>query len=494
MPSQRTNTDRNSDVAYPSVHLSRLAFGSCHSRGAVDKRLSKSRSNNNGGLVANSTIWDVITATVEPQAFLWTGDAIYPPMKLKGDTPLDVMQDEYKQMMTNETLGYANFRRNQHLIGGLHGVWDDHDYGGNDRGRELTDKKRRRDVYLDFLGVSRSDTTRRQRRGLYSSVEFGSDIESNYSTHYAHSDERHNNKVKVIFLDTRWHREKHCIPSVGSNPYIPFGAIVACITRWITAGLDLPSYLPSWICSSRKLNAILGEEQWMWLEQELKGSSASVHIIVSSIQVLTTNPVVESWGHFPHEREKLLKLLNTVSGVIILSGDVHHAEISTTSSHHLTRSRIHSNKGAIVEVTSSGLTHSCDGPKIYGPLCRPILNLFPSHRFEGGNVKDVSLPSYYTGVNFGSIDFDWPSRSFEVNVHDEHGDVFLSTGSLGMDSSAGLTTKELEVVAKCIDGHFLGIVTRMKYPTVVIFLLFCCYFWKPVSSRLNWKSRHDKKD
>ncbi|KAL7481266.1 hypothetical protein ACHAW6_006943 [Cyclotella cf. meneghiniana] len=493
MAAQMTNTDRSSVATHPKLNLSRLAFGSCHSRGAVNKRLSKARSDNNG-LVTNSTIWDVITATVDPQTFLWTGDAIYPPMKIKGDTPIHLMQDEYEQMMTNDTLGYAKFIRGEHLIGGVHGVWDDHDYGGNDRGRELTQKEKRRDQYLDFVGVSKSDMSRRQRRGLYSSVEFGSNAESNHSTNNAQSDGQLNNKVKVIFLDTRWHREKHCIPSAGSNPYIPFGAIVACITRWLTAGLNLPSYLSSSICSSRKSNAVLGEEQWIWLERELKGSSASVHIIVSSIQVLTTNPVVESWGHFPAEREKLLKLLNNVSGVIILSGDVHHAEISTTSKHLVTQRRIHPNEGAILEVTSSGLTHSCDGPKIYGPLCQPILNSFPSHRFEGGNLKNVALPSYYTGINFGSIDFDWRSRSFEVKVHDERGDVLLSTGSLGMDSVAGLTIKELEGIAKCIDGHFLTIVKRMKFPFGVVLILICSFVLKPLSSRLKGKKCHSKKD
>jgi hypothetical protein len=126
MAAQMPTTDRSSDATYPKVNLSRLAFGSCHSRGAVNKRLSKARSDNNG-LLAKSTIWDVITATVEPQTFLWTGDAVYPPMKIKGDTPLYVMQDEYKQMMTNETLGYAKFVRGEHLVGGVHGVWDDHD-------------------------------------------------------------------------------------------------------------------------------------------------------------------------------------------------------------------------------------------------------------------------------------------------------------------------------------------------------------------------------
>ena len=459
---------QSSDIAYPSLNLTRLAFGSCHSR-AVNRRLAKSRADSNAN---NSTIWDVINSTIQPQTFLWAGDAIYPPMKIKGDTPVNVMQDEYHQMLTNDTLGYSKFVRDGHLTGGVHGVWDDHDYGGNDRGRELKQREERRNAYLDFLGVP-GTSSRRQRDGLYSSVEFGSD--------------EHNNTVKVIFLDTRWHREKHCIPSVGSNPYVPFGAIVACLTRWFTAGFNLPSHLPSSLCPSNKDNAVLGKEQWMWLERQLEESSASVHIVVSSIQVLTTNPVVESWGHFPEERAKLLKLLNNVPGLVILSGDVHHGEISTTSiqNDHAMNS-IASKHRAIIEVTSSGLSHSCDGPKIYGPLCQPILNLFTLHRFEGGNLKDISAPSYYTGLNFGSIDFDWAIRSFQVRIHDEYGKLILSTGCLSMDSCADMTPYQLESVAKCIDGHFLlaakKIISSPMYIIACLMTVFCLCFYLKISS------------
>lgn len=157
-------------------------------------------------------------------------------------------------------------------------------FGGNDRGRELKNREERRDLYLDFLRVPK-ESARWKRDGVYSSIEFGS--------------ERRNNKVKVIFLDTRFHRERHCVPSVGSSPFIPYGAIVACTTRLITAALDLPSILPRWTsCSNDK--EMLGEEQWAWLEAQLKGSTASMHVIVSSIQVLTTNPVVSMLCFFDH--------------------------------------------------------------------------------------------------------------------------------------------------------------------------------------------------
>ena len=48
-------------------------------------------------------------------------------------------------------------------------------------------------------------------------------------------------------------------------------------------------------------------------------------------QVLTSNPLVESWGHFPRSRKRLLDLLQRTdpAGLVILSGDVHHAELAS---------------------------------------------------------------------------------------------------------------------------------------------------------------------
>ena len=363
------------------------------------------------------------------------------------------------QMLHNKTLGYSQFvSNNDRLVGGVHGTWDDHDYGGNDRGYELNNKEERRDAYLNFLNVPK-DSPRYERRGMYSSIEFG----------------QNDNIVKVIFLDTRWHRDKHCIPSVGSHPSIPLGALLACLTRWITAGLNLPSILPSWTsCTNDK--KVLGEEQFRWLEEQVNESKASVHIIVSSIQVLTTNPVVESWGHFPTEKGRLLKTLNNVKGLVILSGDVHHAEISSTKSKNddEEQSTEASNDGAFVEVTSSGLTHSCDEP-FYGPLCKPILEAFPTNRLEGGNVKAPELPSYYTSRNFGSFDIDWKSRSYQVQVHDTSGQIVLST-RIKMDTAANKSVSDIHAIPNCINGHLIPVMRDVVSFYIAGFLIFCVWY------------------
>ncbi len=382
------------DLSYPNITLSRIAFGSCHSRGSVNKRISRDPT--------YKTIWTTIASSVKPQTFLWTGDAVYPPKEVKGDTPAEVLEKEFHEMKTNTTIGYVEFIRNNMLVAGVHGTYDDHDYGGNDRGNELKGKEHRRDLYLDFLGNNNKKKSNRQ--GVYHSVQFGESSQM----------------VKVIFLDTRYNRAKHCIPSVGAHPWVPQGAIVACLTRWITAGLNL--------CPIG--GDVLGEEQWRWLEQELEESSASIHIIVSSIQILTTNPVVESWGHFPRERDRPSS-----------------SKVSSTT------------RGAIIEVTSSGLTHSCE-TGWFGPFCKPILDLFPNHRFNGGAVISTD-PSYFTKENFGSISIDWDERKFDVKVHNESGHVVLNTGSIEMGSAANLSELELDAVAKCVDGHFLPLIQNI---------------------------------
>lgn len=75
---------------------------------------------------------------------------------------------------------------------------------------------------------------------------------------------------------------------------------------------------------------MLSEEQWSWLDDELfpkkndNSSFPELTVIVSSVQVLTTNPSVESWGHFPLERKRLLSKLRkfeieTGKSLLILS-------------------------------------------------------------------------------------------------------------------------------------------------------------------------------
>ncbi len=156
---------------------------------------------------------------------------------------------------------------------------------------------------------------------------------------------------------------------------------------------------------------VLGEEQWAWLENELLVESSTeeeaapeLFVILSSIQVWSTNPLMEGWGHFPKEQERLWNLLRThydsasstgrrapPAPVLFLSGDVHHGEIAGQPGYY--------------EVTSSGLTHHCGQHKLYGPVCEPILQTFTGHRDGISSIGDAQGNNgYYIGLNYGVLE------------------------------------------------------------------------------------------
>lgn len=236
-------------------------------------------------------LWDQIVSE-NPDLWIWMGDNIY------GDSPvMDTLSAKYARQNANP--GYQKLKASTPIIG----IWDDHDYGINDGGKNYAQKKASRDLMFDFLGVPDS-SPERAREGAYSSHIFGSG----------------ENLVKVILLDARYFRD-----------------------TLIRADRV---YLPN------ETGVILGETQWTWLENELRSSSAKVNLIISGIQMLPTEHPHEKWANFPKEREKLLNVI-AISGAktpILLSGDRHIAEIMKLEDERF--------PNGLYEITSSGLTHT----------------------------------------------------------------------------------------------------------------------------------------
>lgn len=145
---------------------------------------------------------------------------------------------------------------------------------------------------------------------------------------------------------------------------------------------------------------VLGEEQWKWLENELKSSPAKVNLIVSGIQILPTEHAYEKWANFPREREKLLNLISE-SGVntpILLSGDRHIAEVMK-----LTDSRF---PEGIYEITSSGLTHT------WNTL---------SEEKNSYRVSDLIAK-----LNYGLASINWRKGEVTFQVKGEEGATYAS--------------------------------------------------------------------
>jgi hypothetical protein len=242
---------------------------------------------------------------------------------------------------------------------------------------------------------------------------------------------------------------------------MPLGNAVACITRWLTSGLLLHKWAWLWGRDGCERESLLGDEQWKWLEQELlhphfNEAAATTEVppevffVLSSVQVWSTNPAMEGWGHFPAEQERLWNLLQqhyAAAGggapVIFLSGDVHHAEVL--------------GQNGYLEVTSSGMTHHCGQSKLYGQLCRPLLESFSEHRH--------SPSSYFIGHNYGTIDIDWGKRAVTVQVHDSNGQVALQVEQL-LDGSPPKLPLYRDL-PHTMDGHLIPRARRLAWTTAL---------------------------
>lgn len=254
----RTN---NTDTTSIDTDQFTIAFGSCNHQWE------------------DQPMWSTISKN-NPDLWIWTGDIIY------SDTEdMSKMKDDYLQQDNNPD--YANFKNQIPIIG----IWDDHDYGANNSGKEYLKKDSSKLLLFEFLDVPR-DNLAWNRKGAYQSYTYHSG----------------NLNIKILLLDARYFRD-----SRGDGN-----------------------------------GTILGEEQWQWLEQELSVSNADVHILVSGIQILPIDHRFEKWANIGDDRQRLLSILKGTKEPILISGDRHLAEISQWTD----------NQNHIVEITSSGLTHS----------------------------------------------------------------------------------------------------------------------------------------
>jgi alkaline phosphatase D len=274
-------------------------------------------------------MWPFIVES-KPDLWIWLGDNIY------GDTDdMKVLEEKYN--LQKRQPEYQKLIKNTPVIG----IWDDHDFGKNDAGIEYPFKKESQQLMLDFLDEPKN-SARRKQEGAYASYTYGSGQK----------------QVKVILLDARYFRDS--LQKQGKN-YIP-----------------------------NLKGDILGEQQWKWLEEELKNSKASLNIIGSGIQFIPDEHPYEKWANFPKARKRLFDIIagTKAKGVILLSGDRHIAEISKLEYPSISY--------PIYEVTASGLTHSSTN------------NTSEVNKHRVGKLVNV--------LNFGQIDVEWNKRPLEVKL------------------------------------------------------------------------------
>lgn len=248
-----------------------------------------------------------LAAEQQPAAFIFLGDNIY------GDTyNMDTLRNKYIRWMEQ-----PDFKRLDSSTT-IFATWDDHDFGWNDAGRYYPYKKESKEIFMEFFKEP-ANSERRKHEGIY-------------HTEFITQDEK---TIQVILLDVRTFRND--------------------VLRY-NKGDSLPRkeyfYTPDYKPHVSADSTLLGEEQWKWLDEELK-KPADLRLICSGSQFAIEYNGYEAWANFPHEQKKMLELIKSTkaNGVLFLTGDVHYAEISRLEEPGLY---------PIYDITASGITSTWD--------------------------------------------------------------------------------------------------------------------------------------
>lgn len=298
------------------VPLDRIAFGSCYNP-------------DRGG----GEMWRLIHSFAPDQLIL-LGDQFYADMRVdfsKRKSNLSVITEEYNKFTTDK-----EWIKLSHSVKSWSATFDDHDYGMNNGDKMFRHRNASQDLFWQFVGSSPFNERGERKSGVYSSRTVSVDVGGGAHSPFVY---------KIILLDSRSNKD-------------PAGT---------------------------KNGDFLGAEQWNWLAEQLMDPAPQLLLVGSSIQALPDDKLVEeNWGEFPRARERLLRLLAAASlspgqDVVLLSGDIHSAELSqarlTLSTHrHDRRSRGATGDNAggedalaeatlseqvlLRELTSSGLSHT----------------------------------------------------------------------------------------------------------------------------------------
>ena len=320
---EKESPDPSAVAEMPTGTIQRIAFGSCAKHWQYQP------------------IWETVIST-QPDLFLFLGDAIYADND--GLTAWNVtekqLQGEWNRLADKPE--YQRFRATVPIMA----TWDNHDYGTHNGGADFKLKKVSKKMFLDFFGEP-TESERRRRPGIYDAKVFGPK----------------GKRVQIILLDTRTFRGPFKRDERTKEERLALGKV--------------GGYLPQ----DDTETTVLGDAQWAWLERQLR-QPAEVRLVCSSTQIIPDSKGMDEWGCFPHERQRLFDLIETTEadGVILLSGNVHFAEIS----------KVESKAYPILDFTSSGLTHINEA---YA---------------KADNDYRVAGP--FADLNFGLVEIDWSAK------------------------------------------------------------------------------------
>ncbi len=331
-------------------------------------------------------IWKTIEQA-KPDLFLFAGDTV--SLASVNPSGPKLLTPQFKKL--NSIPEYRSLREKIPFLT----VWNNSDFGTNYSGGDNPDKELRRTEFTKYWSYLQTALPQGQK-GLYHAKIFGPKKQ----------------KVQIIILDTRWDRaalkknpEDHiaspaAVPAPGAEKPVSLEKTVTTATT--DTGIKSPEAVPEtiiyqqpFLADDDKTKHFLAEEQWLWLENELK-KPAELKFLISSIQIIPNDHHFEKWGNFPAERERLFRLLikTKAKNLILLSGDRHLGAIAKLEVKKL---------GPVFEMTSSGLNGT----------------------FEKNNLlADMTyLKDAYAKPNFGLIKINWEKRKVTLEIHSETDEV-----------------------------------------------------------------------
>ena len=309
-----------------------------------DKKILKIAFGSCGDPYKDMTVWNTI-AEEEPNLFLYLGDNVYQTEE-KNLPELFELKEAYNRLANNSD--FKSLRAKTPVLT----IWDDHDYGLNDAGGDWPYKFNSQQLFYQAWAIKEEDP-RLSRDGIYHSVLLGPP----------------DKKVQIIMLDTRFFRS----PLKKTDQ---MGA----------------RYKERYVPDNDPKKTMLGQQQWEWLEEQLK-VPARLRLIVSSIQIIADGHGWEAWRTLPNERQKLYQLIteSEATATVFLSGDRHSAAIYEEDENL---------PFTVTEVTSSSLNV-------------PLTSFVKNIQDEPGPNR-IGKPFYQ--ANYGLIEIDWESNTVNLSI------------------------------------------------------------------------------
>ncbi len=275
--------------------------------------------------------------------WIWLGNAVYldkPKLNYFSKSPetmdWDFIKLLYEKAKNNKY--YKELREKTPIIG----TWGDEEYGVLNGDKENNLKESYKQYYLDFLDADTLDQRRNYvDMGIYSTYSFGTGTRT----------------VRFILLDLKYNQTSYL---KEENNY-----------------------------------DMLGEDQWIWLENIFKNTKETYTFICISNQILPNDRfIIKKW--YSDSRKRLFDLIGKYkrNGVIFLSGGLGFAQILKT---FCPLPKVGYN---LYECTSSGLSHS-------NKISSFINNVYHNdYLIENTN---------YNGINFGEVVINWDDKNNNVN-------------------------------------------------------------------------------